>query len=175
MSFIFIFILALCERGELTNAPPASSPKATRQVLWGKQNTTVTPVIHFAMIRDFVIRNYTEIYILQHYSSVYTRYFSMFCAIKIKRKGCAKLFLFFPFAQMPQHTKKIVSPPPRSTPNEKKMGEDMQLMWWRWFFGTHNLRERRKKNCKNVRNHFSCVKHFAFLLCNFCSAFYITE
>lgn len=135
---------------------PCVSRKATRQVLRRKQNTTVTPVIHFAMIRDFVIRNYTEIYILQHYSSVYTRYFSMFGAIKIKRKGCAKVFLF-PFCAIATQHEKIVSPPLNT--KKKRWGgyaiDVVEMIFWHTQFA-------RRKNCKNVWNHFSCVKHFAF-------------
>lgn len=53
------FFLASESLFVLTNLPPVTPRLCERE-----QNMTATTVIHFAMIRDFVICNYTEIYIL---------------------------------------------------------------------------------------------------------------
>lgn len=119
-----------------------------------EQNMTATASIHFAMIRDFVICNYTEIYILRHHSSLYTIFFHVLCAIKIKRKGCAKFF--FRTTSFCATAGGWERAGHERTKHTEKMLGDMQLMWWRWFFGTHNSDDGRKMFEAIV----SCVKHF---------------
>lgn len=121
-----------------------------------EQNMTATASIHFAMIRDFVICNYTEIYISTPTSFfVVHNFFSCSVCHQNKAERLREVFFSHNFLLRNGKRAEREGAHERTKHTEKKLG-DMQLMWWRWFFGTHNSDEGRKMFEAIV----SCVKHF---------------